>query len=414
MQTLKVGLLGCGVLGSAFIATWQENRFCHTLFSISKILVKDLSKPRYSSLEGFQVTTDPQEIVNDDGIEAVIDVMGNENDSLHVVRDCLAKGKSVITSDKYLLLKFGAELQRQAIQSNAQFRFSPAMGFDPQNLETAHQIDTIVKVMGVMDDTLSMVLPAIKKYHADTETASKKLIDQNLSQALINKALAGDNAAAELALLIMFLTQKPVSPSGITTIPFENFDEKDLAYIEQSGYALKQIAYYENKGNYFRAFVAPMLLARDAVIAGTKEHEIGLCFEHQNTGSRYLVFQYSNEYRAQLIFSDLLKIKEKQTGLLLCKAEELLSFKEEHKFQYSYYIRLKALDNQAILNKMVSLAESDHVTLKDIHLEKGDEPNHTDVFLVTYPVSEETVVRLVRTLLHSDFVKEARKIRILG
>ena len=110
----------------------------------------------------------------------------------------------------------------------------------------------------------------------------------------------------------------------------------------------------------------------------------------------------------------MLKIKEKQPTQPLFISEEQLSFKEEQKFSFSYYIRIKTLDNQSILNKMITLAEENNVAVKDIHIEKAEMPNHTDIFLITHPIIEENAIKLVRILSRSDFVKEAKKIRILG
>lgn len=69
-----------------------------------------------------------EDILNDDEVKVVAEVMGRNNPAYDFVKRCLQAGKSVVTSNKELVAKKGAELLAIAQEKNANFLFEASVG----------------------------------------------------------------------------------------------------------------------------------------------------------------------------------------------------------------------------------------------------------------------------------------------
>ena len=80
-ETVRIGLLGCGNVGAAFVelvneraATIAERTGIN--LTISKVAVRDASRARGVSLPNGAVVTDVNAVVEDPNVDLVVEVMG--------------------------------------------------------------------------------------------------------------------------------------------------------------------------------------------------------------------------------------------------------------------------------------------------------------------------------------------------
>ena len=84
MKSVSIALLGCGTVGKGVVDLLAMNgplieEQLDTKINIKRILIRDLNK--YEKMEGLpdsiRLTTDFNDIINDDEIEIVVEVMGS-------------------------------------------------------------------------------------------------------------------------------------------------------------------------------------------------------------------------------------------------------------------------------------------------------------------------------------------------
>ena len=81
MSTVRIGVLGCGNVGSAFVplvaarAKEIESRTGVHL-EVTKVAVRNLSRHRDLDIGGAELTNDPVAIVEDPDIDLVVEVIG--------------------------------------------------------------------------------------------------------------------------------------------------------------------------------------------------------------------------------------------------------------------------------------------------------------------------------------------------
>ena len=120
---IKVAILGYGTVGSGVFQIIKENKELITNKAGQEIDIKyvlDLREFPGDPCENVLVH-DYNIILNDPEVEVIIEVMGGLKPSYDFVKSALEAGKSVCTSNKELVAKYGAELIKIAQQHNRNF-----------------------------------------------------------------------------------------------------------------------------------------------------------------------------------------------------------------------------------------------------------------------------------------------------
>ncbi|MBB6097584.1 homoserine dehydrogenase [Deinobacterium chartae] len=129
MKTLKIGLLGCGTVGSGVLTLLHRRRDLIGALGyrvqVEGVLVRDPLKPR--SFEGPDVPlTDSPHFL--EGVDVVIEVMGGVERPLGMVRPALEAGRTVITANKAMLAERWEDLEPFARQGRLYYEASVMAG----------------------------------------------------------------------------------------------------------------------------------------------------------------------------------------------------------------------------------------------------------------------------------------------
>ena len=106
MKTIKIGMLGCGVVGGSVARELASNGADFAARAgaelvLSKVAVRNLSKR--DGVSDSLLTTDANSVVTDPEISLVIEVMGGIEPARELILTAIANGKSVVTANKALL-----------------------------------------------------------------------------------------------------------------------------------------------------------------------------------------------------------------------------------------------------------------------------------------------------------------------
>ena len=129
---VPVALLGYGTVGAAVHRLLEEQgeeieRATGHRLRVVRALVRDTSKERaFAPAEGV-LTTDVAEVIDDSSIRIVAEVMGGVDPAGGHVLALLGSGRSVVTANKQLVARQGAELFAAAAAAGAQLRFEASV-----------------------------------------------------------------------------------------------------------------------------------------------------------------------------------------------------------------------------------------------------------------------------------------------
>ncbi len=134
MSSVDVGvaLLGYGTVGASVNRLLVESaeeieRATGHRLRVVRALVRDASKERPFAAADGVLTTDFAAIRDDPSVDVVVEVMGGLDPAGGYVRELLAAGKSVVTANKQLVARQGADLFAIASAAGVQLRFEASV-----------------------------------------------------------------------------------------------------------------------------------------------------------------------------------------------------------------------------------------------------------------------------------------------
>ena len=108
MKKVKIALLGLGNVGKGVLSIIRENKEQIVKRSgyeveIAKILVRDKDKDRRIEIPSEILTTNYDDILNDDDIKIVVEVMGGIDPAKEYIIRAMEAKKQIVTANKMLL-----------------------------------------------------------------------------------------------------------------------------------------------------------------------------------------------------------------------------------------------------------------------------------------------------------------------
>lgn len=260
---ISIALLGFGCVGSGTAEVLTENKKiieerlgCE--YQIKYILdLRDFPDSPFGEL----VVHDFNIILNDPEVTIVAEMMGGSHPAYDFTKECLKAGKSVITSNKEVVAKYGVELGDLAAENGARYLFEASVGggipiIRPMTVDLAS--NRIKKINGILNGTTNYIITSMRDCGVSFEDALKEA--QRLGYAEANPAadIEGVDAARKAVILGAVATGKLVSPDSIHREGVTKITLSDVALARKLGYEIKLIGYVEDIDGKLMCFVSPM------------------------------------------------------------------------------------------------------------------------------------------------------------
>jgi homoserine dehydrogenase len=208
MIDVPVALLGYGTVGSAVDRLLAENaddieRATGHRLRVVRALVRDPSKERPEPPVDGVLTTDFAAIRDDPSIALVAEVMGGVEPTGGYVLELLRAGKPVVSANKQLIARRGAELFHAGSEAGVQLRFEASVcAAIPviKILREALVATTVHRVLGIVNGTTNYILTKMEEgaEYADALAEAQRL---GYAEADPTEDVNGADAAAKMAIL---------------------------------------------------------------------------------------------------------------------------------------------------------------------------------------------------------------------
>ena len=242
----KIAVLGFGVVGSGTVELFYKNKEsivkkAGTELDIKYILdIRDF--PGSPFADKFTKSIDT--IVNDDEVTIVAEAMGGVNPAYDFVKSCLEKGKSVVTSNKELVAKKGAELLKIAKEKNCNFLFEASTGGAIPIIRPMHQClagNEITAVAGILNGTTNFILTKMINEQMSFEESLKIAQELGYAEKDPTADIEGHDACRKICILSSLAFGKHVYPDWVYCEGITKITSEDAQYAENWGGSVKLI-----------------------------------------------------------------------------------------------------------------------------------------------------------------------------
>jgi homoserine dehydrogenase len=201
-------LLGYGTVGAAVHRLLEDQadeieRATGHRLRVVRALVRDTGKERSRSVPDGLLTGDVADILGDGSIQVVAEVMGGVEPAGGYVLELLRRGTPVVTANKQLVARCGAELFEAAAAGGVQLRFEASVCAAIPVIKALREslvVTNVHRVLGIVNGTTNFILSEMEggRSYADALAEAQRL---GYAEADPTEDVGGLDAAAKMAIL---------------------------------------------------------------------------------------------------------------------------------------------------------------------------------------------------------------------
>lgn len=269
---INIAVLGYGTVGSGVVEVINQNKALiakriNDCIDIKYILdIRDFENDPIQS----KIVHDFDLILNDENIKVIAEVMGGLEPSYSYVKKALNKGKAVVTSNKELVAKYGAELINLAEANNTNFLFEASVGGGIPIIRPLNQSLTsedIIEIEGILNGTTNFILTKMTDENREFEDVLKEAQQNGYAERNPEADIEGYDSCRKIAILSSLAFGLCVDYEDIDTLGISNITQKDIMYAKYMDKQIKLIASSRKIGDNIFARVSPKIIGFDNQLA---------------------------------------------------------------------------------------------------------------------------------------------------
>ena len=279
---IGIGLLGLGTVGAGVASILQTPEGRHPLIAdldLVRVAVRDQNRPRPIALDASLLTTSPEAVIDDPGVNVVVEVMGGIEPARTLIMRAISAGKSVVTANKSVIARHGEEIAAAAAASGVYVLIEAAVGGGIPIIEPLKQSlgsNRIQRVSGIINGTTNYILSRMADEGADYNAVLREAQELGYAEADPAADVEGLDAADKIAILSGLAFGGPIDRNSIPTAGISTLQSRDVDYATQLGYGVKLLAVAERMDPEpsnptslpLSVSVQPTLVPKDHPLAG--------------------------------------------------------------------------------------------------------------------------------------------------
>lgn len=275
MKKIKVGMLGFGNVGTGTYQTLEMNRelieeHVGASVEISKILVKDVTKPRQVVTPDGVLTDNVADIIDNPEIDIVAEVLGGIEPASEYMLKALNNGKHVVTANKAAVAANYDKLFKAAADNGVSLRPEACVA---GGIPILNAITTVLgankfdEILGILNGTTNYILTQMTDNGLDYADVLKDAQAKGFAEADPTADVEGIDAANKLSIMMALAFGHYVHPDDIPTEGISKITKADIDKATADGCKIKLIASAKNEDGKLTYSVKPVALPVDHPLA---------------------------------------------------------------------------------------------------------------------------------------------------
>jgi homoserine dehydrogenase len=415
-MAVGIGIAGAGTVGGTLVRRLIDDHAALTSMTgldlqVRRIAVRDLGKRRAFTVPEGVLTDAPGCLIEDPGIDLVVEVMGGTGAAGDLVLGALQAGKPVVTANKELIAERGRELFQAAEAEGIPLLFEAAVGGGIPIIRPLTETlagEPVERVLGIVNGTTNYILSRMTEDGAGYEEAL--LAAQKLGYAEPDPTadVSGADAASKAAILASLAFGIWTAPGSVYREGIADFQVADLRFAAHLGYVVKLLAIAERTSAGVNARVHPAMIRADHPLASIRGATNAIYVEGPSVGE--LLFAgpgAGGEPTATAVLGDVVDAaRELLSGAVVAPRirfapGNVLDFE---RVATKWYLRLEVVDRPGVLAQIAGVFGEHEVSIKSVWQEgRGD---RAMVLLVTHEAPEERQRRALEGVRRLEVVAE--------
>ncbi|MBA9088462.1 homoserine dehydrogenase [Fontibacillus solani] len=394
MNKITVGFLGLGVVGAELVNIIRVNqetiiRNYGVKVEIGKIFIRDMNKKRGTDISSLQLTTNVEEVIDDNEIDIICECMGGagtEKTKEYIIRS-INNNKSIIMSSKKTLAYYGKDIIPLAGESEIDLRYDATVGGGipiAKILTSCFKGESITKIVGILNATSNFIYSKMENDVVSFKEALKEAQSLGYAENDPTEDIGGFDSLYKGIILAVFAMNKWVDVNQLSTTPFSTISLTDMNYALELGYSIKPLVIFKNSNGTLLYRIGPCLIKKDHIVANTSDNYNMIVIEGSNSGVLGFYGQGAGSLpTASAMFDDLISIIEKNNNdHFNSKLKQIKNFNNVEEYNNSLYWRLTVKNVIGNLSRITAIFSSYKINIEKL-IQKNEQKNTVDVVLLT-------------------------------
>ena len=247
-MAFKIGLLGLGTVGTGTAQILLNPTGRNPLLQeikIHRVGVRSLDKLRGVELPPEVITTDVEAIATDPNIDIVVEVMGGLEPARSLILKAIAHGKHVVTANKAVIARYGAEIFTAAQEAGVYVLLEAAVGGGIpviQPLKQSLGVNRIRSITGIVNGTTNYILTRMQTEGGEFSDILADAQKLGYAEADPTADVDGLDAADKIAILASLAFAGRIKLQDVYCEGIRHVSAADIAYAQKLGFAIKLLA----------------------------------------------------------------------------------------------------------------------------------------------------------------------------
>lgn len=375
---INIAVMGYGTVGSGVVEVIDTNgeRIAQRIgdaLNVKYVLdIRDFPEDPIQE----KIIHDFETIISDDEIQIVVEVMGGIEPAYTFVKRSLLAGKCVVTSNKALVAKHGAELLSIAKEKNINFLFEASVGGGIpiiRPLNSSLTADEIEEITGILNGTTNYMLTKMFYEGADYASVLKEAQDNGYAERNPEADVEGYDACRKIAILSSLISGQQVDFEDIYCEGITKITVEDMRYAKAMGTTIKLLASSKTHAGRLGAMVAPCMLYSDHPLYNVNG-VFNAIFVHGNVlGDAMFYGSGAGKLpTASAVVSDVVEAaKNLNRNVMTMWKEEKLRLEDKSSMKRRFFIRMKGNVEEKIEDIRYSFGDVEIVKVDGLDGEFG-------------------------------------------
>ena len=230
---VNIAVLGYGTVGSGVVEVIRTNQAIVNKRAGEEINIKYVLDLRNFEGDPIQeiLVHDYNTILEDETVKVVVEVMGGEEPAHRFVKQALESGKSVCTSNKEMVARYGAELIQIAKENKVNFLYEASVGGGIpiiRPLISSLTCDDITEVSGILNGTTNYILTRMRDQGAAFDQVLLEAQEKGYAERNPEADVEGYDACRKIAILTSLVCGRQIDYEDIDTEGITKITEQDF------------------------------------------------------------------------------------------------------------------------------------------------------------------------------------------
>ena len=410
MQSVKIGILGLGTVGSGTVNVLTRNaeeisRRAGRGIDIARAADRNFDTPKGCNTDNLALTTDAHDIVCDPSIQIVVELIGGTGIARDLVFEAIANGKHVVTANKALIAMHGNEIFAKAQEKGVTVAFEAAVAGGIPIIKAMREGlagNKIEWLAGIINGTGNFILTEMRDKGRDFADVLKEAQELGYAEADPTFDVEGIDAAHKLTIMASIAFGIPLQFDKAYTEGISKISQEDVLYAAELGYRIKHLGIAKETQKGVELRVHPTLIPHRRLIANVDGVMNAVLVQGDAVGpTLYYGAGAGSDATASAVVADIVDIvralttdPENRVPHLAFQPDALVdtAILPMSEVVTSYYLRIHTEDKPGVLANITGILSEQGISIEAILQKQAhDQDGTVPIIILTQEVLEKNM-----------------------